>query len=137
MNRLLALALLAVVLTLSNIVFAGSDELCGSWINVDYKNHFQKPVKVIFNPDGKFEKYRNADSKFPQWEGTYKITEKWTDSEGNIFYKFQQKDQLERDWKHLCKISNSGKILEFVYGNDEYPTEVIPGPQYYLIYFRE
>ena len=135
MNRLLALALTVLVLTLTNGVLAGSEELCGTWINMDYK--YPKPVRVIFNPDGKFEKFRKADSKFPQLEGTYKITEKWTDSEGNIFYKFQQKDQLERDWKHLCKISKSGNILEYVYGNDQYPTEVTPRPQYYFKYFRE
>jgi hypothetical protein len=136
MNRLLALALSVVILTITNIVFAGSEELCGTWINMDYTTHY-KPVKVIFNPDGTFEKFRNADSKFPQVEGTYKLTEKWKDSEGIIFYKFQQRDQFERDWKHLCKISKSGKILEFVYGTDEYPTEVTPKPQYYHKYFRE
>ena len=136
MNRLLALALTVLILTLTNGVLAGSEELCGTWINMEYPAH-HKPVKVIFNPDGKFEKFRNADSKYPSLEGTYKITEKWTDSEGNIFYKFQQKDQMERDWKYLCKISESGKILEYVYGNDEYPTEVTPRPGYYFKYFRE
>jgi hypothetical protein len=136
MNRLLVLALTVLVLTLTNGVLAGSEELCGTWVNTGYDNS-HKSMRVIFNPDGKFEKFRNANSKFPQVEGTYKITEKWTDSEGNIFYKFQQNDQYEREWKHLCKISKSGKILEFVYGNDEYPTEVTPQPGYYSKYFRE
>ena len=136
MNRLLALALTVLVLTLTNGALAGSEELCGTWVNIDYDNS-HKSIRVIFNPDGKFMKFRNANSKSPQVEGTYKITEKWTDSEGNIFYKFQQKDQMERDWKYLCKISESGKILEYVYGNDEYPTEVTPRPGYYFKYFRE
>ena len=136
MNRLLALALTVLVLTLPNSVFADSEELCGTWINVDLKD--SRSVKVIFKPDGKFERFRNnVDSKIPYREGTYKITEKWTDTEGNIYYKCLQSDNHGRQSKHLCKLSQSGKIIEIVWGHNEYPAEVSPRPGFYDKYTRQ
>jgi hypothetical protein len=137
MNRLLALTLTFVVLTLTGGVLAGSEELCGTWINMDYAKEGNRSTKVIFNSNGKFEEFRNVDSKFPHIEGTYKITEKWTDSEGNIFYKSQAVNNWDRETKSLHKLSQSGKILEFVWAYDEYPTDVTPRPLYYHKYFRE
>jgi hypothetical protein len=136
MNRLLALLLIFFVLTLPNSVFADSEELYGTWINVDLKD--TRSVKVIFKPDGKFERFRNdPNAKIPWREGTYKIVEKWTDSGGNIFYKCQQSDNYGRESKHLCKLSQSGKIIEIVWGHDDYPTEVSPRPGYYNKYTRQ
>ena len=39
MNRLLALALTVLVLTLTGSVLAGSEELCGTWVNMDYDDY--------------------------------------------------------------------------------------------------
>ncbi|MGV7224949.1 MAG: hypothetical protein ACQ9MH_25965 [Nitrospinales bacterium] len=137
MNRLLALALTVVVLTLANSVLAGSEEWCGTWINMDYENNSRRATRFIVKPDGKFEQFRSADSKLPVYEGTYKIDEKWTDSAGNIFYKCQYVDKYGKNIKNLTKLSESGKVLEYVWGYDEYPTEVTPRPGYYSKYFRE
>ena len=110
MNRLLALALAVAVLTITSGVLAGSEELCGTWINMDYDDNSHRATRVIFKPDGKYEMFRYADSKLPVYEGTYKIDEKWTDSEGNIFYKFQREDNYGRKPKHLANLANLEKF---------------------------
>jgi hypothetical protein len=137
MNRLLALALTVVVLALTNDVLAGSEELCGTWINMDYDNISKRPTRVIFKPDGKFEMFRTADATIPGGKGTYKITEKWTDSAGNIFYKYLLLANYGVEYKLLCKLSKSGKILEYMQGFDEYPTEITTSLDHYFKYTRE
>ena len=97
MNRLIVLSLTVLVLTLTGSVLAGSEELCGTWVNMDYDDSSHRPTRVIFKPDGKYEMFRYADSKLPVYELTYKIEEKWTDSAGNIFYKCQYVNKYGRN----------------------------------------
>ncbi len=60
------------------------EELYGIWINTDY-NERDLPVKFIIKPDGTEEGYAKIDSTHSYYHGEYIITDKWTDSEGNIW----------------------------------------------------
>ena len=106
-------------------------------VNMDYEGNRSRPTRVVIKPDGNYERFRNAKSPIPAYEGTYKINSKWTDSAGNIFYKCLHVNRYNNELKFLYKLNKSGKVLEFVYGLDEYPTEVTPRPQYYYKYFRK
>jgi len=114
-------------------------EIYGTWVNPDY-NKTSSWGKIIFYPYGKFELY-HADTKtrFDIFED-FIVTNKWTDSKGNIWYTciFEGGN---RNWDAyvLIKISNSGKTLELADSTSDYPKEVDPkdSSYLYLIYYRQ
>ena len=115
------------------------EELYGIWINTDY-NDSQHPAKFIFKPDGTYEGYAKTDGTHSYYHGEYIITDKWTDSEGNIWYKVffpilwvgSSKDT--EPLYYLSKIDKSGNILETVRSGIDYPTEL--GPDVLLYTYR-
>jgi len=132
---------LALVLSIAfsfstGITFADSDEIIGTWINMDYK-WGRPPQKLIFKSDGTFESFANADSKVPTWQGTNLIEKKWIDSEGNIWFKIKWSGNWGETGYELSKISNSGNTYEYVFSNDAYPLEIDPNHRNYRIYTRE
>jgi beta-lactamase regulating signal transducer with metallopeptidase domain len=104
-----------------------------------------EPTTIEFKSDGTLISYDkwNDPKIFLSYflrEATYEITDKWTDSGGNIWYK------LTRIGKHtntleymLIKISESGKTLEYCASNVRYPTEIDPNSYHYTyrIYYRQ
>jgi hypothetical protein len=75
-----------------------SEELYGIWVNMDYgKTKSDWPQKIIIYDWGYAEGYLKVTDKDPciKWAGwpgipckwTYTIVDKWTDSEGNIWYR--------------------------------------------------
>ena len=148
------------ILALAVVIIAGScatekkayvakenEELYGTWINEDYNNttgiirHYAKEIR---NPDGTFALYLNEFDTKPYMIGKSIITDSWTDSEGNIWFKeeyyigayFEGKKVSEY---RLTKISNSGRTLE---GVDNaaiagYPTEIDPTNSWYHILYRQ
>ena len=63
-----------------------SEELLGTWINEEYADDWGYTT-LIYKSDGVYEQYTDASLKERHQHGTYTITDKWTDSEGNIWYK--------------------------------------------------
>ena len=121
------------------------EELYGIWINTDY-NDSQHPAKFIFKPDGTEVGYAKTDSTHSIYHGEYIITDKWTDSEGNIWYKvffpIMWRVGMGKDTEptyHLDKIDKSGNILETVRSGIDYPTELGPDVLLYTytIYYRQ
>jgi len=139
------------------IVFAGSaiagdkvyeptknEVLYGTWINKDYKGPQPLP-KRIYYPVGIFELLPDKTSTKPDWQGTYRIIDKWSDSEGNVWYKITSKCcktglRAKKSYA-LYKISKSGSVCEHVSSFYEYPKKVDPkiepGEGHYRIYYRE
>ncbi len=114
---------------------------CGTWVNKDYSEKARYSVVVIINPDGTFVSYgmEDYDPNFPQWKGTFTITEAWTDSEGDVWIKVMVKIVLPKfpyDWYHLSKISNSGRTYEYVGHSEDYLTEIDQNHPKYRIYYR-
>ena len=112
-------------------VASENEELYGTWVNKDYNNS-NHPAKHILNADGTFKLYTADYSTRVYQEGKFTITDKWSDSVDNIWYKFIITEWVAGSIKStepiyfLTKISNSGKILETVKSGIDYPTELSP-----------
>ncbi len=109
------------------------EELDGTWVNMDADAG--PPQKIISYP-GRFEVFGSAESKTAMVTGSFWITDKWTDSEGNIWYKTEFVEFGKKNYE-LSKISNSGKTWEFVYSSSKYPTKIDPENATYSIYHRK
>ena len=118
-----------------------NEEIYGTWVNTSYgttKDFF--PQKRIINPDGTLEEYGGM-ADIAHFPGKYTIIDKWTDSEGNIWYKliteYGGKTYGAKPFYELHKISNSGLTWEFVSSTEAYPTEIDPDHPMYFIYYRQ
>ena len=146
------LAMLALILLEGCAPSKPKEEIYGTWTNdtstntyVIMSGHIQK---VVINPDGKWKEYSNiSDSDYLQ-EGTRTIDSKWTDSEGNIWYKIVM---VVTDGKladpgttaqELDKLSKSATVWESVFAlvgkvhPELYPTSIDPKTSNYRIYYR-
>jgi hypothetical protein len=142
MKSLLALILCLVLVAISGSALAGGyrkpyfatdkEELYGTWVNKDYVMYKQK---IIFHPHGMQEFFSSAAQKTVIRKARYLITRKWSDPEGNIWYKSHWVYSYPIEGFDLIKISNSGKTLEFVFDYHEYPTKIDPEDDYYRIYY--
>jgi hypothetical protein len=107
------------------------EELYGTWVNPEYDNTSAgEPGRMIIK-NGTYEIY--GLSNITRWliQGEYTITDKWTDSDGNVWYKYMvtklwyQTGVTRTDPLYgLAKISNSGRTLERVYSGIDYPREL-------------
>ena len=112
-----------------------NEELFGTWILVDY-NDGTPPQKLIFKL-GSYEGFYSVDAKEPALNAEYHISHKWNDSKNNIWYKTKwQFIHFHRGFS-LYKISDSGKILEHIYSQWEYPKEMDISNDNYRKYKRK
>ena len=109
-----------------------NEEIYGTWVNTEYNLVAQK---VVMNPGGTWGWALQANAE-PSMKNTYELKEKWTDSEGNIWYKAILESYRGKDYV-LVKISNSGNTREVVFDSDEYPTKIDPKKVNYRIYYRQ
>ncbi len=142
MKPFFAITLSVVLFISAAITLAGSEEICGTWINTEYYKgiHHSKWQKRIFSPDGTTRFYREVSLTSPDFDGTYTITEKWTDSDKNIWYKVKTTGKMYGDQyvaHYLFRISNSGKTLESVYHPVDYHKELDPKHPTYRILYRK
>jgi len=112
-----------------------NEGIYGTWVNMDYQPDAHPRQKIINYP-GKWATYGSAGSETATETGKYTITEKWTDSEGNIWYKGEVVFPFQKAYE-LDKISNSGKTWEFVFSSSKYPTKIDPEDSDYHIYHRK
>ncbi len=76
----------------------------------------------------------------PQFKFQYTITDKWTDSDSNIWYKIVSKykpEYMERTRFGLNKISNTERTWEYIVSADDYPSQIDPNHPEYRIYYRQ
>ena len=101
------------------------EELYGTWVNKEYANKYINS-KWDFNSDGTWASYRDTVGE-PIWAGQYSITEKWTDAEGNIWYKIKWHNKWSGGSGFgLIKISDSGETMEAAYEEGDYPVKIDP-----------
>jgi hypothetical protein len=115
---------------------AFKEEMVGTWVNTDYDNMNSKWAKVVIKQYGMFEGYNEAQAT-EFWKANISITDRWTDSEGNIFYKTIHAPIAGEKWYELWKLSNSGTVWELVWDVFEYPTDINPNNSGYLIYYQQ
>jgi len=94
--------------------------------------------KLVFKADWRFERFTWADRNVSEWADWHKITGKWTDSKGNVWYRAHWQYFYWENYA-VFKISNSGKNYEFVIDPIEYgcPKKIDTETISYWIYFRK
>ena len=117
-----------------------NEEINGTWINEKIA-----PQKVVNSPSG-WKEYSYASDAVPLDEGNGGIDSKWTDSEGNIWYRtfstVTSATYKGTKTQGLEKISKSGKVYESVFNivaefdPKNYPTKIDPKDSNYRIYYR-
>jgi hypothetical protein len=114
--------------------------LCGTWVNLDYDKTW-KYGKIVIKPDGSYDEYDKSESVGGGKLG-YAITEKWTDSDGNIFYKYTVGSIYENNsvrvptWYYLARIDSTGNVFEYVDSGLDFPTEIDLNHPNYAIHYR-
>jgi hypothetical protein len=107
-----------------------------------------KDVKWAIAPEGKFFQYSSTSDPEPLFEGRLSFDEKWTDSQGNVYYKAVQTwGWYPYDENKLCpscppfyvlyRINAAGDVLESVSNQAEYPEEFSHYDGWYLIHYRQ
>ena len=113
-----------------------NEEICGIWVNTEYSGAPMDEQKIVIYL-GECEFYSMASIPVHSGRVKYTIVDKWTDSEGNIWYKRITEEHARRH--ELNKINKNGTTLEMVYSyiHSKFPTEIDPGHPEYHIYYRQ
>jgi hypothetical protein len=124
------------------------EELFGTWVNSQNSGDIFHPQKVVVTADG-YEGYSKKSDSVPLFTWALQIENKWTDSEGNIWYKVLGNGKgryAEEPSLELYKLSKSGEVMEraflwFPFGAGfkyaKYPTEIDSKQFSYRILYRE
>ena len=131
---LVALAIIGSCATGKKAVKAPLEPFYGTWVNPDY-NTSQRFAKLIYKPDGTFTAYSHTDITLYEGPTKYTITESWMDSDGKKCYKVE-KATGEYRYK-LCRLDETDSVLEWVWSNSDYPSEIDPNHYNYEIYYRQ
>jgi hypothetical protein len=134
-------------------VLKPDEEIFGTWVNEETTtSHFQALHfhKIVITADA-FKDYLNVSDSVPVTEGTAEtdagwIDSKWTDSEGNTWYKafhvFTTGPYKGNKIQELDKLSKSGTVWESVFSYvrefnaNNYPTKIDPMSFTYSIFYR-
>jgi len=147
MKSFFNLIVILIFVAFSGTVLAGEnaykatdkEELFGTWVNMDYQESghtTHSPQKLIVKL-GESGLYSSANDNEPMWTEEIEISHKWTDAKGNIWYKHRWKAGGFGSGFTLSKISDSGKTLEYIYSQWEYPKKLDISSEYYRIYYRK
>jgi hypothetical protein len=115
-----------------------NEEFYGIWINPEYNTRTFK-AKKLCKPDGTWYDYSMTTKD--SWVGTgeYTINDKWTDANGDIWYKVTWTSITSTyTYYELAKVSKSGTVKESVYAINNYPEKIDPEDSklHYRIYYR-
>jgi len=117
-------------------------EIYGTWINTEYPGTWTGGwQKIVHNTDGTYKNYMNATDTQPAVDMNENVVEKWTDAEGNIWYKITWTFLSGEKYNELDRISNNGTVLEYVTAPARvgWPTEIRKDHHdwEYRIYYRQ
>lgn len=87
-----------------------NNELVGVWVNTVYSGGMMDRQKIVVTSYGYFEAFSSVDSMAPVETGTLFVVDKWTDSDGNIWYKAIWRERWSGNafYYELDKISDDG-----------------------------
>jgi hypothetical protein len=120
-----------------------NEEIYGTWINPKYRGEDPSNEQKYVNYEwGYGEGFLKVTDKNPIDRWTYIIADKWTDTNGNIWYKVftQQAGPLYGStWFTLNKLSANGTVMEFIWDYKYFPMEADLNPNAinYRIYNRK
>jgi hypothetical protein len=120
---------------------SNDEEIFGAWVNTDHSGEQSWPQKIVYYPWGYVVQFFKIEYKNPAWPATSTLVDKWTDAEGNIWYRDFYRDQYGGGLAlyQLYKISDNGKTLESIWRQREFPTEadMDPSGATYRIFYRQ
>lgn len=130
-----------------NVVQKGDEELYGTWVNEKNSADVFHGQKVVVTAAG-MEIHGKASDPAPGMVVSWDMTSKWTDSEGNVWYKTFGTSisgaYKGANWQALEKISRSGTVWERAanyldlgrFNPAFYPKTIDPNGAYYRVLYR-
>jgi len=130
-----------------SVIVKGEEEIYGTWVNADNRADVLHGQKVVVGPDAMRIFCIVSDLECGM-EVSWDSTSKWTDSEGNVWYKTLGTSTgglyLGARWQTLEKVSKSGmtweramNLLEMGRFNPAfYPRAMDPKGIYYRVLYR-
>ena len=117
-----------------------TEEIYGNWFNKEYAgDRASRCQKIVLHNWGYGEKWLKIEDEKPKWSWTYFLAAKWTDSDGNIWYRVL--DQWPGWPMEYCltKISKNGTVMETIYDHTKFPSESDLNSNHlsYLTYYRK
>ena len=96
----------------------------GIWLNTENSGGPGKPQKIVSNYWGSYDIYMLATHKTPDYTGSRIIIDKWTDAEGNTWYKIYNRENwtYKAIWA-LERVNKDGKFKEYVWSFIDIPSE--------------
>ncbi|MGD9311089.1 MAG: hypothetical protein PVG51_18245 [Desulfosarcina sp.] len=135
MKAFITFAVCISVVLYAAISLSESDEICCTWINLKHiEGNF--PQKIMFHYDGTYATYKEMVSSKTLSRGTFQITKKWSDSNGDIWYQIIKEDSNKGKQFQLTKVSQNGRKLEFVCSKENFPREINLKSDSYCNYIR-
>ena len=134
--------LLTMIVAITLLIACGNkkEEMYGTWINEDYKGNTPPFEKFIITSDGKMEFFKTEVAPWePEIELSdgewmpcdfhiFTIDDKWSDSDGNIWYKVAARvggyEKIATNAYLLMKVSDSNNVLEYMVGRLGYHEEL-------------
>ena len=106
--------------------------IVGTWVD-DGK------LEVTDNGDGTFTtlSYDTVSDTVPSLTVIMTMTDEWTDSEGNRFYKMEGPYPDPEYAYYLFKIHADNQTMEINISHDDYPSEIDPYGEDYVIFYRQ
>lgn len=130
-----------------DVIPKGDEELYGTWVNEKNNADVFHGQKVVVTAAG-MDIYSKASDPAPGMVVSWDITSKWTDSEGNVWYKTYGTSiggvYKGANWQALEKISGSGTVWERAanyldlgrFNPAFYPKTVDPNGASYRVLYR-
>ena len=115
-----------------------AEEMFGTWVNpaIDSPARAQK---VVIHSWGLLEWYRRIGDKIPG-RATSTIVKKWTDEEGNTWYRDYQRSEISGGYGEstyvLLRVNSGGRILEIIYAGSGWPKAEDMSPDLNTTYCR-
>jgi len=119
-----------------------TEAISGTWVNTEYSGRILHFQKIIIDPiDLTIQWCYKSEAARPDYKHPYTIMEKWTDSEGDTWYKLEWLDRGNKRSKYLelSRISQSGMTLELVNQRERqwWPSKIDPDHLSYRIYYLQ
>jgi len=122
-----------------------NEELYGTWTN-EYTGNSDNIQKQVYS-SGEYKDYHLVADTVPVDQGAFQIDSKWTDANGNIWYRSYCTQKTGPaagyDFQMLSKLSKSATVLEWVYKQSSpyapvsYPTQIDTNSDTYHIFYRQ
>ena len=135
MRVLITLAIFFSIVFYAFVSISESDEICCTWFNLKHiEGKF--PQKIMFHYDGTYATYKEMTSPKAFSRGTFQVTKKWSDSNGDTWYEIIKEDSKVGKQFQLTKVSQNGRKLELVCGEEKFPNEIDCKSDNYCNYVR-